>query len=68
MGPPSIVPSEVLTRYFTASTASAYLVDSRKRPSANTQDGPALESDRVATPTMLPVPIVAASAVASAPK
>ena len=56
-------------RYFTASTASAYLVAMPKTPVSHIQStapGPPAAT-AVATPTMLPVPIVAASAVVSAP-
>ena len=69
IGPPSIVPSAVLTRYFTASSASLYFVAMPSTPVSHIQStapGPP-RLTAVATPTMLPVPIVAASAVVSAP-
>src|SRR5262247_2655312 len=69
IGPPAIVPSGPLTRYFTARTASEYLVAMPKTPVSHIQSTapgpPALTA--VATPTMFPVPMVAASAVVSAP-
>ena len=68
MGPPSMRPSE-LTRYFTAKRPSAYLVDMPKTPviqHQNTAPGPP-KAMAVPTPTMFPVPIVAAKAVANAP-
>ncbi len=69
IGPPAIMPFGSLTRNFTASTASAYLVATPKTPVSHihsTAPGPPAAT-AVATPTMLPVPIVAASAVVSAP-
>ena len=69
IGPPSIVPSEVLTLYFTASSPSEYLVAIPKSPVSqhhSTAPGPP-RATAVATPTILPVPMVAASAVAKAP-
>ena len=69
IGPPAIMPLGCLTRYFTLSTASAYLVAMPKTPVShihNTAPGPPAAT-AVATPTMLPVPMVAASAVVSAP-
>ena len=69
IGPPSILPSAVFTRYFTASSPSAYFVDIPKIPvnqHHSTAPGPP-RATAVATPTMLPVPMVAASAVAKAP-
>ena len=69
MGPPPMSPDGVTTRYFTASTASAYLVAMPKTPVShihNTAPGPPAAT-AVATPTMLPVPMVAASAVMRAP-
>ena len=69
IGPPNIVPRLVFTRYFTASNPSAYLVEIPKTPvnqHQSTAPGPP-RAIAVATPMMLPVPIVAASAVASAP-
>ena len=58
-----------MTRYLTASTASAYFVAMPNTPVSHIQStapGPPAAT-AVATPTMLPVPIVAASAVVSAP-
>ena len=69
IGPPSIVPSFVLTLYFTASNASPYFVAIPTTPVSqhhNTAPGPPTAT-AVATPTIFPVPIVAASAVVSAP-
>ena len=69
MGPPSILPRRVLTRYFTASSPSAYLVEMPNTPVSqhhNTAPGPP-RAMAVATPMMLPVPMVAARAVARAP-
>ncbi len=69
MGPPAMVPCGVRMRYFTASTASPYLVAMPKTPVNHIQStapGPPAAT-AVATPTMLPVPMVAASAVVSAP-
>ena len=69
IGPPSIVPSEVFTRYFTERRASAYFVAIPKTPVIHIQKtapGPPRVM-AVATPTILPVPLVAASAVAKAP-
>ena len=69
IGPPSIVPSEVLTLYLTARRPSEYFVAIPKSPVSHvhsTAPGPPIET-AVATPTMLPVPIVAARAVARAP-
>ena len=69
MGPPPMSPDGVTTRYFTASTASAYLVAMPKTPVSHIQStapGPPAAT-AVATPTMLPVPMVAASAVMRAP-
>ena len=68
IGPPSIVPSAVLTRYFTARSASLYFVAIPSTPVSHIQStapGPP-RLTAVATPTMLPVPIVAASAVVNA--
>ena len=68
IGPPSMVPSSVLTRYFTASSASLYFVAMPRTPVSHihsTAPGPP-RLTAVATPTMLPVPMVAASAVVSA--
>ena len=70
IGPPSIMPSDVLTRYLMPMKLSAYLVDIPKIPvnqHQRTAPGPP-NVIAVATPTILPVPIVAARAVASAAK
>ncbi len=70
IGPPSIVPSAVRTRYRTASSASLYLVAVPSTPVSHIQKtapGPP-RLTAVATPTMLPVPMVAANAVVSAAK
>ncbi len=69
MGPPSILPLLVLMRYFTAKSPSAYFVEIPKTPVSqhhSTAPGPPMAT-AVATPMMLPVPIVAANAVAKAP-
>ena len=69
IGPPSILPSFVFSRYLMASRPSAYLVEIPKTPVSqhhSTAPGPP-RAMAVATPTMLPVPMVAASAVASEP-
>src|SRR6266545_7945784 len=69
MGPPAMVPLAVTIRYFTESTASAYLVATPNTPVSHIQStapGPPAAT-AVDTPTMLPVPMVAASAVVSAP-
>ena len=69
IGPPSILPRRVLTRYFTASKPSAYLVEIPNTPVSqhqSTAPGPP-KAIAVATPMMLPVPMVAARAVARAP-
>jgi hypothetical protein len=69
MGPPAIVPSAALTRYFTDRSASAYFVAIPNTPVSHihrTAPGPPAAT-AVETPTMLPVPIVAASAVVRAP-
>ena len=66
IGPPSISPRLVLTRYFTARRPSAYLVEIPKTPVSqhqNTAPGPP-RAMAVATPMILPVPMVAARAVA----
>ena len=63
------MPSGVNSRYFTASSPSAYLVAMPKNAATSIQKsapGPPVPI-AVATPTMLPVPIVAESAVQSAP-
>ena len=70
IGPPAMVPCGVVIRYLMASTASPYLVAMPKTPVSHIQrtaPGPPAAT-AVATPTMLPVPMVAASAVVSAPK
>ncbi len=69
IGPPSMVPSDVFTRYFTDSKDSAYFVAIPKTPvnqHHRTAPGPPSPT-AVATPTMLPVPMVAANAVVRAP-
>ena len=69
MAPPSMAPLWSFTRYFTAAYTSAYLVAMPNTPVIhiqNTAPGPPARM-AVATPTMEPVPMVAASAVASAP-
>ena len=69
MGPPSMRPSSALTRYLMARSPSLYLVAMPKTPDSqhhSTAPGPP-RATAVATPTMFPVPMVAASAVASAP-
>ena len=69
MGPPIIFPVRVFTRYFTARRPSPYLVAIPNTPVIQHQKmapGPP-RATAVATPTMLPVPMVAASEVASAP-
>ena len=70
IGPPAMVPCGVVMRYLIDSNASAYLVAIPKMPVSHIQrtaPGPPAAT-AVATPTMLPVPMVAASAVVSAPK
>ena len=67
IGPPSIFPSAVFVRYLMANSPSAYLVEMPKTPvnqHHKTAPGPP-KATAVATPMMLPVPIVAAKAVAS---
>ena len=69
IGPPSIRPSGVCTRYLMASRPSAYLVEMPNTPVSqhhNTAPGPP-NATAVATPMILPVPMVAANAVANAP-
>ena len=69
IGPPAISPVLVLTRYFTERTASEYFVAMPKTPVNHIQStvpGPPA-AIAVATPTMLPVPMVAANAVVNAP-
>ena len=70
MGPPDFSPRLLVVRYLTASTPSAYLVAMPKMAVThiqNTAPGPPATT-AVATPAMLPVPMVADSAVISAPK
>ena len=70
MAPPSISPLWSLTRYFTLTKVSAYLVAMPKTPVSHihsTAPGPP-DTMAVPTPTMLPVPIVGARAAHSAPK
>src|SRR5690625_5890309 len=65
MGPPAISPRASCTRYFTASTASAYFVampNTAVIHIQNTAPGPP-STTAVATPAILPVPMVAESAV-----
>ncbi|CAK7004381.1 MAG: hypothetical protein EUB_01425 [Eubacterium sp.] len=65
MGPPAISPDEFVSRYLTARTLSPYLVE---RPNSalihihTSAPGPP-NTMAVATPTILPVPMVAARAV-----
>ena len=70
IGPPRMCPSFLIfTRYFTASRASEYFVAIPNTPVSqhqSTAPGPPRVM-AVATPTMLPVPMVAAKAVAKAP-
>ena len=69
IGPPSMCPFSDFTRYFMASRASEYFVEMPNTPVSqhqNTAPGPP-NATAVATPIILPVPIVAARAVASAP-
>lgn len=67
IGPPAISPTLFVSRYLTARTDSPYFVE---RPNAalihiqTSAPGPP-KTMAVATPTMLPVPIVADSAVMS---
>ena len=64
------MPSGATSRYLTASVPSAYFVAMPKNAATSIQKsapGPPVPI-AVATPTMLPVPIVAESAVQSAPK
>lgn len=68
IGPPIMRPSGVFLRYLMASSPSLYLVAMPKTPVIqhhNTAPGPP-RLTAVATPMMLPVPIVAASDVARA--
>ncbi len=65
MGPPHISPTLLVSRYFTARTDSAYLVERPKAAEIHIQTrapGPP-RTRAVLTPTMLPVPMVAARAV-----
>ena len=69
IGPPSILPPGVFFLYFIASNPSPYFVAMPNTPVSqhhSTAPGPP-RATAVATPMMLPVPIVAARAVASAP-
>ena len=69
MAPPSILPEWSFTRYFTPMNTSEYFVAIPRMPVIHIQKmapGPP-NSRPVPTPTMLPVPMVAASAVVSAP-
>src|SRR5213075_3114363 len=62
-------PPSVLMRYFTERTASEYFVAIPKTPVSHIQStapGPPAAM-AVATPTMFPVPMVAANAVVNAP-
>ena len=65
MGPPEALPFSSIIRYLTASTPSAYLVAIPKKAASHIQKSapgpPAFTA--VATPTILPVPTVAARAV-----
>lgn len=68
IAPPSILPSEVFTRYFTPMSDSEYFVAIPKTPVSQhqrTAPGPP-SAIAVPTPMILPVPIVEASAVARA--
>src|SRR5918993_2887763 len=70
IGPPMCSPFSSTSRYCTASTTSQYLVAKPTRAVIHIQNrapGPP-SAIAVATPTMLPVPTVAASAVISAAK
>ena len=67
IGPPAISPTLFVSRYLTASTDSPYFVESPKRALTHIQTrapGPP-STIAVATPTILPVPTVAESAVIS---
>ena len=69
MAPPSMLPLWSFTRYFTAANVSAYLVAMPNTPVSHIHrmaPGPPA-STAVPTPTMLPVPMVAESAVVRAP-
>ena len=68
IGPPDISPLAFVTRYLIASNPSEYLVAMPSTPVSqhqNTAPGPPRDI-AVATPMILPVPIVAANAVARA--
>ena len=70
IGPPDISPLLLVVRYFTANRLSAYLVaipTSAVTHIQNTAPGPPA-TIAVATPAILPVPIVADKAVINAPK
>ena len=70
MGPPMKEPSFARTLYLMERTASLYFVAMPKSPVSQIQStapGPPIPT-AVATPTIFPVPMVAAMAVASAPK
>src|SRR3989338_6556395 len=69
IGPPAMTPCEVVILYLTDKRASEYLVAIPKTPVShihNTAPGRP-EAIAVATPTIFPVPIVAARAVVNAP-
>ena len=69
IGPPNILPSLVFTLYLMASSPSLYFVAMPNTPVSqhhSTAPGPP-RLTAVATPMMLPVPIVAANEVANAP-
>ena len=69
IAPPSMLPLWSFTRYFTAANVSEYFVAMPNTPVSHihsTAPGPPARI-AVATPTMLPVPMVADSAVHSAP-
>ena len=69
IGPPSILPLTPCTRYLMANRPSAYFVEMPNTPVSqhqNTAPGPP-RAMAVATPMMLPVPMVAARAVAKEP-
>ena len=70
MGPPQRVPSERMRRYFTASIHSANLTanPSAAANSIHTSAPGPPDTSAAATPTMLPVPTVVASAVIREPK
>ena len=70
MGPPHISPRLLRWRYFTASRHSAHLLERPRaaESSIHTRAPGPPEARAVATPTMLPVPMVAASVVIRAEK